>query len=189
MQHTRSIFLALLSFSALSACGGGGGGGGIEDFATRYAALAGDPTLVSPTMQSTVDNLPGSATYAGIVNVSTERAANPAGSTFYYGDLSIGVNFDSGTLNGNAGNFVQYFSEIASDKTGSGVSGSLAITGVLGANNESLGDGLSGTATGSIDNVPVTYTVEGNITGVSGNAMSLDFDGPGLSGGIGLAVR
>lgn len=190
MRHIQPIFVTLLSLTALAACGGGSGGApSIQDIGTRYAALANDPTLVSPTAQATVDGLSGSATYVGFVNVSTERTSNPAGSTAYYGDLSVGVDLGGGAVSGTAGNFVQYFSEIASSKTGSGVSGSLTISGALGADNENSGDGVTGTASGSIDGLAVTFDVEGNITGVSGNGMTLNFDGPGLSGGVGLAVR
>lgn len=192
MRYLKSASLLVAAVGLLGACGGGGGGGssaaGADAFAARFAELNGDPTLVSPTMQTTVDALSGSATYEGILNVSLDDPSNPAGSTGYYGNIAVGVDFDDNSISGEAGDFVQYFSEIASSQTGSAVSGSLDITGDLLPANESAGGGIMGEATGSIDGYDVAYDVEGNITGVSGNGMTLSFDGPDLSGGVAILV-
>ncbi|MDD9979570.1 MAG: hypothetical protein OXQ30_17845, partial [Boseongicola sp.] len=121
--------------------------------------------------------------------------ANPAGTASYYGNLDMAVNFNSSTttdaISGTAGNFVQFFSTIASPKTGSSVSGSLALSGNLTGTNESFTDGLAGTATGTIDGISVSYTLDGNINGLTGNGVSLYFSGANAvsTGGVGLAVQ
>ena len=179
----------------LSASGGGGGTGGgnasLESYAADLAAIGSDPTLASSTPNSTVNDMNGSATYNGVINIGTDAASNPAGAAAYYGSLSMTVDFSNAGTNdavtGTAGNFIQYFSEIASPKTGEAVAGSIAMSGNLsGANTTGIGDGLSGT----IDGIDVAYTFDGNITGLAGNGMSLYFDGANAesTGGVGLAV-
>lgn len=195
---TKSIFsLAVMGAATLlSACGGGGGGGGsLASYAANLAAIGSDPTLASNTSDQTVDALNSSATYNGVINIGTDSASNPAGAAAYYGSLSMTVDFSNASTNdavtGTAGNFVQYFSEIASPKTGQAVAGSITMAGNLtGTNTTGIGDGMNGTATGTIDGINVAYTFDGNITGVAGNGMALNFDGSNAdsSGGVGLAV-
>lgn len=182
----------------LSACGGGGASGvnaSLEGYAADLAAIGSDPTLASSTPDSTINDMNGSATYNGVINIGTDAATNPAGAAAYYGSLSMTVDFTNAgtndTVTGSAGNFVQYFSEIASPKTGGAVSGSITMAGNLsGTNTAGIGDGMSGTATGTIDGIDVAYTFDGNITGLAGNGMSLFFDGANAdsNGGVGLAV-
>ncbi len=184
---------AILLFSA---CGGGGGGGSsLEAYASQLAAFGSAPTLASRTPDATVNALNASATYNGVVNIGTDAASNPAGAAAYYGGLSVTVDFTNASatdsLSGTAGNFVQYFSEIASPKTGGAVSGSISLVGNLTGSNESgIGDGLNGTAAGTIDGINVSYTFDGSIDGLAGNGMSLFFSGANAdsSGGVGLAV-
>ena len=182
----------------LTACGGGGGGAinaSIESYAADLAAIQSDPTLASMATDTTINDLNGSAVYNGVINIGTDAASNPAGAAAYYGSLSMTVDFSSAGTNdaisGSAGNFVQYFSEIASPQTGQAVDGSITMSGNLTGNNEAgLGDGLNGTAAGTIDGIDVAYTFNGNITGLTGNGVSLYFDGDNedSSGGVGLAV-
>ena len=185
----------------LTACGGGGGSGGgainasIESYAADLAAIQSDPTLASMATDTTINDLNGSAVYNGVINIGTDAESNPAGAVAYYGSLSMTVGFSSAGTNdaisGSAGNFVQYFSEIASPQTGQAVDGSITMSGNLTGNNEAgLGDGLNGTAAGTIDGIDVAYTFNGNITGLTGNGVSLYFDGDNedSSGGVGLAV-
>ena len=185
----------------LTACGGGGGSGGgainasIESYAADLVAIQSDPTLASMATDTTINDLNGSAVYNGVINIGTDAASNPAGAVAYYGSLSMTVGFSSAGTNdaisGSAGNFVQYFSEIASPQTGQAVDGSITMSGNLTGNNEAgLGDGLNGTAAGKIDGIDVAYTFNGNITGLTGNGVSLYFDGDNedSSGGVGLAV-
>lgn len=195
-------FLSLAVIGAvtlLSACGGGGGGGGgnasLESYAADLAAIGSDPTLASRAPDMTINGLNGSATYNGVINIGTDAVSNPAGAAAYYGSLSMTVDFsNAGTddaVTGSAGNFVQFFSEIASPKTGQAVPGSIAMTGNLTGNNEAgIGDGMTGTAAGTIDGIDVAYTFDGNITGLAGNGLSLVFDGDNAdsTGGVGLAV-
>lgn len=185
----------------LTACGGGGGSGGgainasIESYAADLVAIQSDPTLASMATDTTINDLNGSAVYNGVINIGTDAESNPAGAVAYYGSLSMTVGFSSAGTNdaisGSAGNFVQYFSEIASPQTGQAVDGSITMSGNLTGNNEAgLGDGLNGTAAGTIDGIDVAYTFNGNITGLTGNGVSLYFDGDNedSSGGVGLAV-
>lgn len=185
----------------LTACGGGGGSGGgainasIESYAADLVAIQSDPTLASMATDTTINDLNGSAVYNGVINIGTDAESNPAGAVAYYGSLSMTVDFSSAGTNdaisGSAGNFVQYFSEIASPQTGQAVDGSITMSGNLTGNNEAgLGDGLNGTAAGTIDGIDVAYTFNGNITGLTGNGVSLYFDGDNedSSGGVGLAV-
>lgn len=195
---TKSIFsLAVIGVvTLLSACGGGGvGGNNLQSYAADLAAIGSDPTLASDTPDVTVNALNSSATYNGVVNIGTDAASNPAGAAAYYGSLSMTVDFSNAStddaVTGTAGNFVQYFSEIASPKTGQAVAGSITMDGNLtGTNTTGIGDGMNGTATGTIDGINVDYTFDGNITGVAGNGMALYFDGANAdsSGGVGLAV-
>lgn len=200
---TKSLLLltAIGTVTFLSACGGSGGGGGgsnnasLESYAADLAAMGSDPTLASRAPDTTINDLNGSATYNGVINIGTDAASNPAGAAAYYGSLSMTVDFsDAGTddaVTGSAGNFIQYFSEIASPKTGQAVDGSIIMSGNLTGNNEAgIGDGLNGIAAGTIDGIDVAYTFDGNITGLAGNGMSLFFDGDNeeSSGGVGLAV-
>ena len=196
MFKSPSILAALGAVTLLSACGGGGTGSGgfpgLEEYAADFAALRSDPTLASNTSDATVNALSGSATYNGVINVGTDAASNPAGQAAYYGGLRLNVDFSSDAITGSAGNFVQFFSEIASSKTGNGVPGSLTLAGNLtGANTAGLGSGLTGTAGGSIDGIDVAYTFDGNITGVAGNGISLFFDDANdeSSGGVGFAAN
>lgn len=197
MKNLTTILSALGATALLSACGGGSTGGApsIESYAAELAAFGTDPTLASDTPNATVNALNGSATYNGVINIGTDAASNPAGAASYYGNLAMRVNFDSNTVNdtitGSAGDFVQFFSEIASPKTGGGVSGSLTMSGNLtGTNTGGIGDGLTGTASGTIDGINVAYTFDGNISGLAGNGLSLFFDGANddSSGGVGLAA-
>jgi len=202
MAKPTILLTAVGAAFLLSACGGGGGGGGtgggnasLESYAADLAAIGSDPTLASSTPNSTVNDMNGSATYNGVINIGTDAASNPAGAAAYYGSLSMTVDFSNAGTNdavtGTAGNFIQYFSEIASPKTGEAVAGSIAMSGNLsGANTTGIGDGLSGTATGTIDGIDVAYTFDGNITGLAGNGMSLYFDHANAesTGGVGFAV-
>ena len=183
------IVAGVCAVAVLAGCGGGGGGNSPEAFAARFAALQSDPTIISPTSNATVAAQSGTSNYAGVINISTDNPSDPDGASFYYGNIAVGVNFNSGDLSGSANGFQQYFSEIASAQTGSAVPGSLTISGSLEADNESQGDGITGIAAGSIDGFDVSYTMDGNITGVSANGMTLGFDGPDLSGGVAILVK
>lgn len=195
MKRPGILLPAFSALTLLSACGGGGGGGGsLDALAAEFAALNGDPTIASLTPNSTVDAMNGSATYDGVINIGTDDPLNPAGAAFYYGNLSLSVNFTSANVNdtvtGNAGGFVQYFSEIASPKTGNGVPGTLTMVGTLTGDNENLSDGMAGSAWGTIDGSDVLYDFDGNITGLTGNAAILYFDGTNAvsSGGVAIVV-
>lgn len=202
---TNVLFFLLTTMGTatfLSGCGGSGGGDGgsnnasLESYAANFAAINSDLTLASNASDTTINDLNGSVTYLGVINIGTDADSNPAGAASYYGSLSMTVDFsDAGTddaVNGSAGNFVQFFSETASSKTGQAVGGSITMSGNLTGNNEAgLGDGLSGNAAGTIDGIDVAYTFDGNITGLAGNGMSQYFDGDNenSSGGVGLAIE
>ena len=190
----KQSLTALGLILGLSACGGGGFGG-LAGYAEAFGEFNGDPTLVSPVADATLNTFNSAVNYDGVVNIGTDSDTNPAGAASYYGSLDVTVNFSNATtndaINGTAGDFVQFFSEIASPKTGESVPGSITITGALtGSNQTGLGDGLVGTATGSIDGIDVAYDLDGNITGVGGNGLVLYFDGSNAdsTGGVGFAV-
>lgn len=204
MLNYRFSFAAFAAITLLSACGGGGGDAtaGIQDsaslqqYASQFATFNSDPTLASPAPNATVDTQSGTTTYLGVVNIGTDAASNPAGQTSYYGSLSMTVDFTNAGTNdavrGTAENFVQFFSEIASPKTNQAVGGSIAMSGNLTGNNTGrLGDGMTGTAAGSIDGIDVAYTFDGNITGVNANGISVNFDGTNANstGGVGFGTN
>ena len=196
MNAVSRIFLVGVSAVSLTACGGSGAGGGsqgaLNAFAAEYASLSSNATLSSLSANTTVNARNSAATYDGVVNIGTDAAANPAGAASYYGDLSVTVNFTNASttdaLSGTAGNFVQYDSANASPKTGFGVSGSMTLTGALTGTNESLGNGLAGTASGSIDGISVSYTFDGNINGGAGQGVSLFFDPANADSGSGTGL-
>ena len=53
MRKPPVSFLALFAATLLSACGGGGGN--LASYAAGFAALQGDTTLATPSLDSTVD--------------------------------------------------------------------------------------------------------------------------------------
>ena len=171
----------------LSACGGGGARG--LNSLSQFQSLAANPDLQqnqigSLTQNTVVDGAAGTANYAGFANLSAD-------STFYVGNLSVAVDFTNDTVGGNMNNFVEYFSVVASPTNGQSVAGSFTIAGVLNAGqNESLTDGLSGTATGTLDGTAITYDMDGNITGLDREGVILYFDDQAsINGGVGLALR
>ena len=191
MKLTKTTLL-ICATTALTACGGGGGSigsGTLNGYVSSLAALQNDPTLGSLSPQSTVDAQRGSATYTGIINIGVEQ---PGGSSLnsrtYLGGIAMTVNFVDGpeAITGSAQDFVLFNSTIASPGIGDSVSGSLAFSGTTTASNEDLGDGLTGTMTGSIEGVDSSGTFSGNITGLNANGMSLYLNGPGLGGGVAL---
>jgi len=195
MKSLSKSSVSILTIMTLSACGGGGGGLGLAGLEARLTTLSTDPTIASMTPDATVNARSGTASYSGVVNIGTDDPANPAGATAYLGNLDMAVNFNnastSDAVSGSASGFVQYFSEVASPNTGNAVPGSLDISGALTGDNETMTDGITGVATGSIDGTTVAYDVEGNINGVSSNAMFLWFDGTNAvsTGGVGIAVE
>ena len=177
----------------LAACGGSGGGGAdfgsLDGYLTELTQLQNDPTVGSFAPQTTVDGLRGSATYAGVINIGV---AQPGGNNLntrnYLGGMTMTVDFVDGpdSMTGTAGDFVLYQSTVATNDIGSSVDGSLAFTGTTTSLNESLGDGITGTMTGSIQGVDSSGTFDGNIMGINANGMSLFLDGPGLGGGVAI---
>ena len=194
MRKPPVSFLALFAATLLSACGGGGGGN-LASYAAGFAALQGDTTLATPSLDSTVDARNAPATYNGFINIGTDPVGSPYGRHAYYGGISMTVNFSSATtddaVTGTANDFVLYATfDRASPQTGSAVPGSLTLSGNLTGDN-SFTDGIAATATGSIDGVSVAYDVDGTINGVGANGMSLGFDGTNAesSGGVALLVE
>ncbi len=109
----------------------------------------------------------------------------------YLGTLDMDVNFNSDTLSGSAGNFVEYFSLVASPTTGSNAPGSLTISGNLTGSNETLTSGISGTAVGSVDGTALNMNMTGNLTGLGAEGMMLWFNDTITfgNGGIALATQ
>ena len=192
MQRFITCVLCIFALGALSACGGGGGGGvtglppalTMSEYASAYSSYAGDPNIASFTPQGTLDGMGGTATYQGYGGFTVGDGSGAAG---YYGGFAMKADFGSNTFSGNGGNFVKFYSAVASPSVGNKVSGSVAFSGDLTAANESLGDGLDGTGSGTIEGQSFAFDVTGNITGLSGQGAVLYFHSTSGADAVGTA--
>ncbi len=181
----------LISALTLSACGGGGGGGGgglgsgvsLTDFANINAST----NLNELTSDATVNGSSDTLSYSGFVNIGPDTG----GATLvgFVGEMNVSVNFSSDAISGSAQNFGEYTATTTGNLPA--VSGSLAINGSLtGSNDSGLGDGMSGTAVGTVGGYAFDMTFDGNVLGATRDGVAMYFDNTGdLGGGVGIAVR
>lgn len=178
----------------VAACGGSGTGGTptLNELAAQFASLSSDPNANSATPQDTVNAKRGSASYDGIITIGVPQSTtNNLDINNYYGTISMNVDFVDGpdSVTGSAGNFVLFNSFVAQPGVGESVSGSLSFNGTTTQNNESIGDGMTGTMTGAIEGVDSSGTFSGSLTGLSADGMRLYLDTTvGLGGGTALLV-
>ena len=184
----KKAFFPSTAFGAitlLSACGGGGGTISLQDFASINASTDISEFTDNAVVNASTDTL----SYSGFVNIGpdTRPSSELVG---FVGNLDLDVNFALDTITGDATNFGRYTSVSATGNLPA-VSGSLDIDGTLTGTNETLSDGLVGTAVGTVDGYDFNMTMDGNILGQpSRGGVVLYFDNIGdLGGGVGIAVR
>ena len=188
------IVAGVCAVAVLAGCGGSGTGGTptLNELASQFAAFESDPTFISATPQDTVNARRGSARYDGVITIGVPQSStNNLDINNYYGTISMNVNFVDGpdSVSGTAGNFILFNTFVAQPGVGDSVAGSLSLNGTTTQNNESIGDGITGTMSGAIQGVDSSGTFEGSFTGLSGNGMRLFLDtDEGLGGGVALLV-
>ena len=108
----------------------------------------------------------------------------------FVGNLDLTVDFAEDTIDGSATNFGEWTSASPSGSIPS-VSGSLDIDGTLTAvNDDGLGDGMDGTAVGTVGGYDFNMTFDGNVLGADRSGVVLYFDNiADLGGGVGIGVR
>lgn len=178
--------IAVGAMSALSACGGGGGGGGIS--LADYASLNAATDLNEFAQNTIVNNATDTLNYSGFVNIGPDTGGSAL--VGFIGELSVAVNFDTDNVSGGVSNFGRW-TDAGASGVAPPVSGSLAINGALTGTNETLSDGISGTAVGTVDGYNFNMIMDGNILGsTSRSGVVLYFDNIGdLGGGVGIATR
>lgn len=183
MQKALSILSALGVATLLSGCGGGGGGGiSLQDYTNINAAT----DLGDFSTDAVVNGATDTLSYSGFVNIGPDTPSLVG----YIGRLNLDVNFSSDTLSGDATSFARW-TDVGPTGVAPAVSGSLAINGALTGTNETLSDGISGTAVGTVDGHAFNMTMDGNILGATTRSgVVLYFDNIGdLGGGVGIATR
>ena len=186
-MKARTISLIAIC-AALSACGGGASGsrGGSVSLAD-YTNLNAATDLNELTSNATVDVATDTVNYSGFVNLVPDTG----GSTLvgFVGNLDLTVNFSTDTVDGSATNFGEYTSASPSGALPA-VSGGLDIDGTLTDLNESLGDGMDGTAVGNVGGYDFDMTFGGNILGADRAGVVIYLDNTAdLGGGVGIAVQ
>ena len=181
MHKSLVSFAAIGAASLLSACGGGGGIS-LADYATLNAATDLNEFSSNAVVNSATDTL----NYAGFVNIGPDTPTLVG----YIGRLDVSVNFATDAISGDATNFGRW-TDAGPSGVAPAVSGSLDIAGTLTGTNETLTDGLTGTAIGTVDGHNFNMTMDGNILGAtSRSGVVLYFDNIGdLGGGVGIATR
>lgn len=189
-SQVTAVFAA--SFLLLG-CGGGGESGGIAsgsgtlaytELASRLGTLSVDANAASFTPDATINTQSNTVSYRGVANIGVGDAS-------YLGDLRMSVNFANDSFSGSGGGFYRYFSTVANSANGTRVSGSMSMTGRLTGDNESsIGSGLDGRATGSVEGRTIDMDIEGNLTGLTPRNAILYFSArTGRGGGVGYVGR
>jgi len=179
----------VLSALVLSACGGGGGGGfGSGVSLNDFASINSSTNLNELTADATVNGASDTLNYSGFVNIGPDTG----GTTLvgFVGEMNVSVNFSSDAVSGSAQNFGEYTAATTSGNLPA-VSGSLNINGSLtGMNDDGLGDGMTGTAAGTVGGYVFDMTFDGNVLGATRDGVVMYFDNiADLGGGVGIAVR
>ncbi len=184
MIKSFKSLVAIAAISTLSACGGGGGGISLAD----YAALNAATDLNEFAQNTVVNNATDTLNYSGFVNIGPDTGG--AALVGFIGELSVGVNFNTDVVSGDVTNFGRW-TDAGPSGVAPAVAGNLAINGALTGTNETLSDGIAGTAVGTVDGYNFNMTVDGNILGAtSRSGVVLYFDNIGdLGGGVGIATR
>lgn len=182
MNRLATVSLLVGSALSLSACGGGGGGGiSLQD----YANLNATTDLSEFTSDAVVNTATDRLTYSGFVNIGPDTEDLVG----YVGRLGLTVDFDSDEISGAATNFGRW-TDASPTGVAPAVSGRLDIDGTLSGSNETLTDGITGTAVGTVDGYAFNMEMDGNILGTNRSGVVLYFDNIGdLGGGVGIATR
>lgn len=178
--------LAFGAVTTLTACGGGGGGGGIS--LADYASLNAATDLNEFSSNAVVNSATDTLTYNGFVNIGPDTGGSVL--VGYIGRLNLDVNFATDAITGDATGFGRW-TDTGPSGVAPAVTGQLDINGTLTGTNETLGDGLIGTAIGTVDGYDFNMTMDGNILGAtsrSGVVLYLNNIGD-LGGGVGIATR
>lgn len=188
----KVILIAITASMGLAGCNSttGGSGGfsssGGTDILTRYNNLSTiDTTEFTPN--ATVATMNGTARYSGVGNFTNGTGVFSA----YLGAIDLDVEFASGDMTGSVTDFAEYVFSLTGYTLGTDINGSLALTGTLAADNQSLTDGFAGRAVGSLDGVDLAMDMDGNLLGSNGDGMVLYFTDDVIfgAGGVGFAAQ
>jgi hypothetical protein len=124
---------------ALGACSDGGDGGGppttLAGYDAEFAELAEDAAGLAPTDPAMLPTS-GAAGYEGVIRI--EAPSETAAPQRMSGTLDLAVDFGSGGITGEAGDFVTYSNGVDEEVV---MEGSLAVTGDV-TRDPSAGDGM-----------------------------------------------